>query len=929
MGDCLPEIKFENPANFSISYPYNPFNKWYVQEIPAEDTLVVHISTLENSFRADSIIVYQNGISGKPLFRLENKDLYNVNEAYIKIPYDSISEKFPSKYLGQLNLVYRTSNVLGSSPNNPDRAVYVSDVKDVILRNEWLLFGYSGKNFELKTNIDDNTDVSDFEYNPKTEVDNLISPINMWRDGKSTDDIDTRKVDVRVLALDINGGKSEDTVEFKITQKSILDDKFEDYYCSNSEEIGEFSINNVFEEADSNGTTLGLNLYRLENGDSIRIKNEEALVRSDTDYYSYTLYPSNIHDDPENRFNDFVIGLYRKVNDDTLFLGYKNFKTIYEPEITTSLQMTLPETGSSRIISVGLSEFNNRTYTLSLGPNQSNVTIGNSIVSTSNGKFTFNLSNTFDDDSVKFILTAATETGTCELQEIFSIPVLKNVNTAEDEINISFIEEDNWKASLLQVDGNSVFIKDVLGGTKTPWEVENKQWQLADTVARGLATISSPVYDLSSMDRPMIELDYIANTSERNGVFLQVKQGYAGTWKTVGTPEGIWNWYNTYGLYNNDLNTNNDGLAWAGALGAVEGRIPLDAALDMNGDLEKVMFRFVFAHGEGSTDSFGFERMKIRNRSRNVVIESYLQANNTGHQDILSKMYEILEVVNGNDPDFIHNYYLERSETCTDPIYDRGAETTEARRLWYGLNSINDETGPYSVAIDGELIEGTSIQEMSTPIYDAIRKSVLKDEPVTVDWTHTEDQLTIDYTIADTLFSKMDELLWVFTFGDAQETIGACNPMNLMQRDFDQVIGYITPMIASDNSGSLQVDLTDLPSGINKEFNLQLLLQHYESMEIFSAISIPLEREGGPTSSEDLWENQWSIYPNPTSSTLNVQQLFGNEVDCTIYDIHGRTLFEGVIGHQTSITLDHFPKGVYIIGVSNNNKRFTKTFIKD
>ncbi|ANQ52279.1 T9SS type A sorting domain-containing protein [Flammeovirga sp. MY04] len=926
-----PEIKFDIPANFNVSYPKNPFSKWLVQTPEPTDNLVVEVVSNEENFRANELVVFENNEDGAELFRYIDENLNNTDTIYIEIPYSAIIDNISNPYLGELVLAYRTYNTSDQSINVPKRSIYLSDVADVELENDWYLFGYSAKNFGLKTNIDDNTKVNVFEYWPTTEIDNIISPINMWRDGDFTNDNDTRTVDLRVKAYDENSGISEDTVRFEVTQKSILDSQFKDFYCSNSQETSEFSINTIFVDADSNGTTLGLNLYRLENGDSVLVEVDEALVKiNGEDSYTYRIYPSNIHDLPENRYNDFVIGLFREVSGDTLFLGYKNFKTIFEPEITTNLQMTFPEKGSTEFINVSLSEFNNRNYELSLLNEEDedyvNITIPS--ISASNGKFRFRLEN-FTKDSIEFVLTAYTETGSCDIQETFTIPVTKAYDSITDEINISFENEDAWHTALLLADGNSVFIKDVLGGTKTPWDVENKQWQLADTVSRGLATISSPVYDLSAMDRPMIELDYIANTSERNGVFLQVKQGYAGAWKTVGTPEGIWNWYNTYGLYNNDLNTNNDGLAWAGALGAVEGRIPLDAALDMNGDLEKVMFRFVFAHGEGSTDSFGFERMKIRNRSRNVVIESYLQANNTGHQDILSKMYEILEVVNGNDPDFIHNYYLERSETCTDPIYDRGAETTEARRLWYGLNSINDETGPYSVAIDGELIEGTSIQEMSTPIYDAIRKSVLKDEPVTVDWTHTEDQLTIDYTIADTLFSKMDELLWVLTFGDAQEAIGACNPVNLMQRDFDQVIAHITPMIASDNSGRLQVDLTALPSGIHKEFNLQLLLQHYESMEIFSAISIPLEREGGPTSSEDLWENQWSIYPNPTSSTLNVQQLFGNEVDCTIYDIHGRTLFEGVIGHQTSITLDHFPKGVYIIGVSNNNKRFTKTFIKD
>ncbi|MBB3701536.1 hypothetical protein KMW28_26870 [Flammeovirga yaeyamensis] len=274
-----PEIRFDIPANFNVAYPHNPFSKWLVQIPGPTDNLIVEVLSNEENFRANVLEVYENDEYGTLLFRYEDENLNNTDKVYIEIPYSAITDNISNPYLGELVLAYRTYNTSDQSINVPKRSIYLSDVADVELENDWYLFGYSAKNFGLNTNIDDNAKVNVFEYWPTTEIDNIISPINMWRDGDFTNDNDTRTVDLRVKAYDENSGISEDTVRFEVTQKSILDSQFKDFYCSNSQETNEFSINTIFVDADSNGTTLGLNLYRLENGDSVLVEVDEALVK--------------------------------------------------------------------------------------------------------------------------------------------------------------------------------------------------------------------------------------------------------------------------------------------------------------------------------------------------------------------------------------------------------------------------------------------------------------------------------------------------------------------------------------------------------------------------------------------------------------------------------------------------------------------------
>ena len=75
---------------------------------------------------------------------------------------------------------------------------------------------------------------------------------------------------------------------------------------------------------------------------------------------------------------------------------------------------------------------------------------------------------------------------------------------------------------------------------------------------------------------------------------------------------------------------------------------------------------------------------------------------------------------------------------------------------------------------------------------------------------------------------------------------------------------------------------------------------------------------------------QFNIYPNPTSGLLNIDSSASCIHKITISNITGRTLFEKTGKHQhETLNLSNLKKGVYIIKITTDDKRYVNKIIKD
>lgn len=77
-----------------------------------------------------------------------------------------------------------------------------------------------------------------------------------------------------------------------------------------------------------------------------------------------------------------------------------------------------------------------------------------------------------------------------------------------------------------------------------------------------------------------------------------------------------------------------------------------------------------------------------------------------------------------------------------------------------------------------------------------------------------------------------------------------------------------------------------------------------------------------------------SVYPNPTNSFLNIQlpqTILGNNISIILYDINGKQIKNSKIkikDNSAFIEVENLSKGVYLLHLINEDKKWSQLFIK-
>ncbi len=70
-----------------------------------------------------------------------------------------------------------------------------------------------------------------------------------------------------------------------------------------------------------------------------------------------------------------------------------------------------------------------------------------------------------------------------------------------------------------------------------------------------------------------------------------------------------------------------------------------------------------------------------------------------------------------------------------------------------------------------------------------------------------------------------------------------------------------------------------------------------------------------------------SIYPNPTSSILNLKTNQNNELSYNLFNLLGELLISGKnSGNIVKINIDYLPNAIYLLKVTNDSSNIIKTF---
>jgi len=81
---------------------------------------------------------------------------------------------------------------------------------------------------------------------------------------------------------------------------------------------------------------------------------------------------------------------------------------------------------------------------------------------------------------------------------------------------------------------------------------------------------------------------------------------------------------------------------------------------------------------------------------------------------------------------------------------------------------------------------------------------------------------------------------------------------------------------------------------------------------------------------KEIVENSsFTIYPNPTSGTLNLKipEVLNQEMQLLVFDLHGRLLIKKAVEEGVSMDISSLKSGMYLLGISSSARTVYKQFV--
>ncbi|MDL2227687.1 T9SS type A sorting domain-containing protein [Odoribacter sp. OttesenSCG-928-L07] len=174
-------------------------------------------------------------------------------------------------------------------------------------------------------------------------------------------------------------------------------------------------------------------------------------------------------------------------------------------------------------------------------------------------------------------------------------------------------------------------------------------------------------------------------------------------------------------------------------------------------------------------------------------------------------------------------------------------------------------------------------------------------------------------------WGTLSEFDLFYSCGLKAHLIGAENPQAK-----ERLMGYIVyregeSLLGMDWLGNKNLtalnNFTDTTSNVNEKACYQVTAYYTVQQESESTQFCLGDEIGGITTVNT--ENQYVVYPNPTSDIINIK---GNFTNATLYSADGRILMKT---SESLINLNKYPRGVYFIKInSENNTSETQKIIK-
>ena len=248
------------------------------------------------------------------------------------------------------------------------------------------------------------------------------------------------------------------------------------------------------------------------------------------------------------------------------------------------------------------------------------------------------------------------------------------------EMKNSYIESDIWKWG--NTASNHIFTRG--NGTKF-WSTTQQSYANAHD-----GWVYSPCFDISTLERPMLSLDYFKHMDFGNdGVVLEYYDDNTQQWLPLGQENRGINWYNHSVIAGSPGNQIISPRGWTGVDSTwMTGRYILDHLRNNTALRFRVAFGAmgIFDVNQENYQGFAFDNFMIRNRQRNVLLEHFCDQNLDSMSYINNMVYHHVYAEQG----FPYDLALMQVHTNTDPLFifnSNYGEPHNGRRTKYSANA--------------------------------------------------------------------------------------------------------------------------------------------------------------------------------------------------------------------------------------------------
>ena len=451
--------------------------------------------------------------------------------------------------------------------------------------------------------------------------------------------------------------------------------------------------------------------------------------------------------------------------------------------------------------------------------------------------------------------------------------------------------------------------------------------------------VYSPIFDISGLERPMIQFLKFAHLS--SGVVVEyLAEETSGTssngidnsnWKLLGTLNSGENWYNEGGIEILGGNTQITGqYGWTGSdretfkddiyLQWKKAKHTLDAAKADAGASGKVQFRFSFRSSAeanvGNFNGFAFDNVFIGNRTRTVLLENFsnAQLDDGGTTKTQNDAIRDLQAVT---PTLATIQYQLNNKTGSSNARVSNSTDGDARALYYGIN----ETP--RVAVDGAANASLLFSQWAPT---ALNIRSLNIAPLDIQTSDTQNGNTIE--IASVLKAKQNiDGGFIVHMAIVENQVVLAQASNSGETLFDYVVQKMLPNAAGTKineplltGNQITVTNTWQPTKAyaSGEISIIVFVQDEMSREIYQAEIFTPTVNIVTGLQEELNESGIAVWPNPANTLLKVTlaQPVATNAKVFVYNQLGALVHTAQVKNgqnNLEINTTHWTPGMYYI----------------